>query len=106
MHGRHTALVITLTPGDRATLEAWGRSRTLPYVVMRRARLILLCADGLPIVHAAAQVGLTRRHAYVWLKRWQAEGLAGLQDRPSHDTQHMQAMREAKARKRRERTAS
>jgi transposase InsO family protein len=59
--------------------------------VHRNARLtpagrLLLCQRieaGTPVAHAAASMGISRDRAYVWWRRYQAEGLAGLEDRSS-----------------------
>jgi transposase InsO family protein len=59
--------------------------------VHRNARLtpagrLLLCQRieaGWPVAHAAAAMGLSRDRAYVWWRRYQAEGVGGLEDRPS-----------------------
>jgi transposase InsO family protein len=55
----------------------------------RNARLtpqgrLLLCQrieGGWPVAHAAAAMGISRDRAYVWWRRYQAEGLPGLEDR-------------------------
>ena len=57
----------------------------------RNARLtpqgrLLLCQRieaGWPVAHAAEAMGISRDRAYVWWHRYQAEGLAGLEDRSS-----------------------
>jgi len=57
----------------------------------RNARLtpqgrLLLCErieGGWPVAHAASAMGISRDRAYVWWHRYQAEGLAGLEDRSS-----------------------
>jgi len=57
----------------------------------RNARLtpagrLLLCERieaGWPIAHAAESMGISRDRAYVWWHRYEAEGLAGLEDRSS-----------------------
>ncbi len=38
---------------------------------------------GWPVAHAADAAGVTRQTAYRWLRRWRAEGEAGLDDRSS-----------------------
>jgi hypothetical protein len=46
----------------------------------------LLCEQieaGWPVAHAAAAMGISRDRAYVWWRRYQSEGLAGLEDRSS-----------------------
>ena len=82
--GRRTSFTIRLTPAERLTLLAWQRASTIPAGQARRARLLLLLADGMTITEAAATVGLSRRHSYKWIQRFVAEGVAGLQDRPGH----------------------
>jgi len=84
--GRKTSFIIRLTPAERLTLLTWQRATTLSAGVARRARLLLLVADGVTITAAAATVGLSRRHAYKWLRRFVQEGLAGLHEQagPGH----------------------
>ncbi len=83
--GRKTSLTIRLTPAQRQTLLAWQRATTIPAGQARRARLLLLLADGMTITDAAATVGLSRRHTYKWIQRFVQEGLEGLQDKPRRD---------------------
>src|SRR5438034_11716330 len=80
--GRRTSLTIRLTPAERLTLLAWQRATTIPAGLARRARLLLLLADGMTITEAAATVGLSRRHTYKWIYRFVQEGLEGLADKP------------------------
>ncbi len=57
----------------------------------RNARLtpqgrLLLCQRveaGWPVAHAAESMGISRDRAYIWWRRYRAEGLAGLEDRSS-----------------------
>lgn len=37
--------------------------------------------EGWPPAHAAAMAGVSRQTVYKWLRRWRAEGVAGLEDR-------------------------
>src|SRR6266849_277441 len=83
--GRKTSLTIRLTPEERRLLQAWQRATTIPAGQARRARLLLLLADGMTITDAAATVGLSRRHTYKWIQRFVQEGLEGLQDKPRRD---------------------
>ena len=82
VQGRKTALTLRLTPRERLTLLAWQRSTTIPAGRARRARLILLLADGMPMTHIAATVGIGRRFVYKWAQRFLEEGVEGLADRP------------------------
>ena len=76
--GRKTSLTIHLTPAERQTLHAWQRAATFPAGLVRRARIILLLADGMTITAIATTVGLSRQHVYKWIHRFMHEGLAGL----------------------------
>jgi hypothetical protein len=80
--GRRTSFTIRLTPAERLTLLTWQRTTTIPAGLARRARLLLLLADGMTITEAAATVGLSRRHTYKWIRRFVQEGLEGLIDKP------------------------
>jgi Helix-turn-helix domain len=80
--GRKTSLTITLTPEERQTLLAWQRSTTIRSGLLRRARLILLLADGVAITTIAAMVGISRRFVYEWAQRFLAQGVDGLADKP------------------------
>jgi hypothetical protein len=95
--GRRTSFTIRLTPAERLTLLAWLRATTIPAGQARRARLLLLLADGMTITDAAATVGLSRRHTYKWIRRFVQEGLEGLADKPgrsSHRVPRQQSLRE------------
>ena len=80
--GRKTSLTIRLTADERRTLLAWQRSRTIAVGLARRARIILLLADGMTITDIARTVGISRRFVYKWVERFQQQGLAGLADQP------------------------
>jgi transposase InsO family protein len=43
---------------------------------------------GRPVAHVAAEMGVSRTTAWRWWRRFQAEGRAGLLDRPSHARSH------------------
>jgi len=86
--GRPSHLVVTLTPDDRATLEGWLRSPHCPYGLHKRARTVLLVADGMQVTEVARRVDLERRFIYKWVARFTAGGSAGLLDLPRHTTRH------------------
>ena len=83
--GRKTSLTIRLTRPQRQTLLAWQRATTVPAGLARRARMILLLADGVTITDIAATVGMSRRHTYKWIQRFVQEGLEGLHEKPRRD---------------------
>ena len=80
--GRKTSLTITLTPAERRTLLAWQRATTIHAGLRRRARMILLVADGGPITEIAATIGISRRFVYKWAQRFLAQGVEGLANKP------------------------
>jgi hypothetical protein len=86
--GRKTSFSLRLTPAERLTLLTWQRATTIPAGLARRARLLLLLADGMTITEAAATVGLSRRHSYKWIRRFMQEGLEGLVDKPGRGHRH------------------
>jgi transposase len=86
--GRKTSLTIRLTPEERRTLLTWQRATTIQAGLVRRARLLLLLADGVPIIEIAATVGLSRRHVYKWIQRFMQQGLVGLEDKPGRWRHH------------------
>jgi len=83
--GRKTSLTIRLTLPQRQTLLAWQRATTVPAGLARRARMILLLADGMTITDIAATVGMSRRHTYKWIQRFVQQGLEGLHEKPRRD---------------------
>ena len=83
--GRKTSFTIRLTPAQRQTLLAWQRAAMIPAGLARRARIILLLADGMTITDIAATVGMSRRHTYTWVRRFVQHGLEGLQSKLPHD---------------------
>jgi transposase len=82
VQGRKTSLTIRLTPTERQTLLAWQQATTVSAGVARRARIILLLADGTTITDIAATVGIGRRFVYKWVQRFLQAGLEGLADKP------------------------
>ena len=80
--GRKTSLTIRLTPAERQTLLAWQRATTIRAGLRRRARMILLVADGVSITAIAATVGISRPFVYKWAQRFLAQGIEGLVDKP------------------------
>jgi transposase len=72
---------ITVTPQERAVLEAAARKYTLPYRDVVRAKIILLSADGLPVEQIALRLNTRREVVWKWRKRFLAERVAGLEER-------------------------
>jgi hypothetical protein len=82
MRGRKTALRIDLTLEERTELERQVRCTTLPAGLVRRARIILGVASGLPLIEVSRRVGITEKHVRKWTLRFNAKRLEGLKDQP------------------------
>src|SRR5579875_3922053 len=59
-----------------------ARSRTAPARAVERARVVQAALDGETVEEMAVHLGLARHTIYLWLNRFQARGLAGLEDQP------------------------
>lgn len=74
---------LPLRRGDRGILESWVRSRTLPRRQVERAKIVLAASRGESSRGIAASVGIARDTARLWMRRYEAEGLDGIEsDRP------------------------
>ncbi|MBB3011373.1 IS630 family transposase [Cupriavidus alkaliphilus] len=71
---------VEVSAGEREQLASMSRSRSLPHSLVRRAKIILMAADGHPNLEIAAQCGVTPPAVTFWKKRFVAHGLAGLHD--------------------------
>jgi len=72
---------LVITDEERAELQRRVRAHTTPQRTAKRARIVLLAADGLPNRQIAPMVGMNEHTVAQWRRRFAAEGLAGLQDR-------------------------
>lgn len=66
----------------RAELARRANAHTAPVRDARRARIILLCAEGVALRQIAERVGMDQHQVGVWRRRFLTEGLDGLVDRP------------------------
>jgi transposase len=71
-----------LLPEEQAQLEQLWRSTRLSAALSRRARVLLLLADGNSLRRIQAQTGMSPRRTLHWKQRWQKSGLDGLLDAP------------------------
>ncbi|MGW4165301.1 IS481 family transposase, partial [Streptomyces sp. NPDC004788] len=67
--------------------------RNARLTVFGRRLLVERVCSGRPVAHVAAEMGISRATAHKWIRRWRAEGEAGLHDRSSrpHTTPHRTA---------------
>lgn len=82
MRGRTSSLKISLTSEQRETLESWLRAQKTPVGLAKRARAILLLAEGESFSQTSERVGLGERHLRKWARRFIEQGIEGLRDRP------------------------
>jgi len=73
---------VVLTDDERAELEQRVRAHLTPQRVVRRARIVLLCAEGRPVRQIGIEVGMDQHQVGMWRKRFIAERLDGLEDQP------------------------
>ena len=79
---RRSPYVIELSAVDRAALEQRARAYTAPYHQVMRAKIVLLATDGLENTVIADRLDVAVQLVSKWRKRFYAEGLDGLEDRP------------------------
>src|SRR4249920_3303106 len=73
---------VDLSSRDRDELESWTRSPSMRAGLAQRARVVLLAADGVGTGEIVRRVGLSKPAVIGWKRRFAAEGVAGLVDRP------------------------
>jgi transposase len=67
---------------DRAELTRWTRMPSLRAGMAQRARIVLLADEGVGTNEIVERVGVSKPTVIAWKKRYAAEGIAGLGDRP------------------------
>jgi Winged helix-turn helix len=73
---------VEVPPGDREVLASWTRSPSIRAGLARRARIVLLAADGLGTSEIVRRTGVSKPTVIAWKRRYAAEGIGGLEDRP------------------------
>jgi transposase len=76
------ATKIRLDRKTRSELEGWLRASTSEQRMVRRARIVLLAADGWASRAIAREVGVMTGVVSVWRTRFAASGIDGLKDKP------------------------
>ena len=84
------ATPIILDDQQRSDLTALARSRTLPHQLVRRAQIVLACADGEPGAAVARRLDVNKNTVVKWRKRYAEFGIEGLHDelRPGRPRSH------------------
>jgi len=78
----YVAAPIVLEEATRAELERRARATTSPQRDVKRARVILLAAEGVASRQISKTVGMHESHVAMWRQRFLADGLDGLRDAP------------------------
>lgn len=73
---------LEVTQAELAQLRAVVRRRSSPSALVRRARIVLLCADGLDNCDVAEQLGTSPQTVCLWRRRFLEGRLEGLFDAP------------------------
>lgn len=73
------AIAIELTDAERAKLAAYARGATTPQRLVKRARVVLLAADGMANKDIAQQVGMARGPVGRWRRRFAEQRLPGIE---------------------------
>jgi len=72
-------VIVEVPPRDREVLASWVRS---PSIRAGLAQIVLLAGDGLGTNEIARRTGVSKPTVILWKKRYAAEGIGGLEDRP------------------------
>ena len=73
---------LNLSEVERDTLTMWVRAGTSEQRMVRRAKIILFADDGLTWEEISERTGHSVNTGLEWLRRFRAERLEGLKDRP------------------------
>ena len=76
------APALVLREGDRRRLSELARLPSVPSGLAKRARIVLLAADGVPNAVIARTAGVSRPTVIGWRDRYEAGGIAALEDEP------------------------
>jgi hypothetical protein len=80
-HGRQSPYVVLLAPEERTALERWQRATTIRAGLAKRAKIILLRAEGHTLTEIARRLEVGRRIVRKWITRFLTQRLAGLSDK-------------------------
>ena len=72
--------LLSLEQGERSLLNALATSRSMPYGLVTRARIILMAADGASNSAIAEKLSLSKPSVGKWRQRYLMHGIQGLHD--------------------------
>jgi transposase len=73
---------VEVSGADRAELEAWLRTQSIPQALATRARIVLGSAAGESVRALARRLGVTQTTVCLWRRRYRSAGLGGLRTMP------------------------
>jgi transposase len=73
---------VALSDGERKELLSWTRAPTSKAGLAQRARIVLRADEGVGTNEIVQRVGVSKPTVIAWKRRFAAEGIAGLDDRP------------------------
>lgn len=73
---------VRLSDDERQELDKRVRAHTTPQRMVKRCRIVLLASEGIANRKIAVAVGMKEHYVGLWRRRFEAERLAGLEDRP------------------------
>jgi transposase len=82
MAGRRAAPQVVLSESERSELKALAGRRKTAQAMAMRARIVLVCAEGLQSKQVADQLGVDRATVGKWRRRFVEKRLDGLYDEP------------------------
>jgi transposase len=71
-----------VTDEERQAIKRLAQSRTAPARTVERAQVVQAALAGKPVEQIASELRLVRNTVYLWWHRFEARGLAGLEDAP------------------------
>src|SRR5688500_18853978 len=92
------AMRLTLSPAERADLEQLLRATSTPNGIARRARCVVMLADGASYAAVRAALGVTDRFVARWQRRYREGGVLALADAPRAGRQRHRLAPEVEAR--------
>ncbi len=80
MANRIGRCIVSVSLEQHEELEVLQRRPSAAAGLVKRARAILLLAEGVSVSATGRLVGMQRRHLYKWIDRFRRLGVPGLQD--------------------------
>jgi len=71
-----------VTDEERGKIERLTRARSAPVRLVTRARIVQLALHGMTVPAIAQDLGVSEKMVRMWLKRFEQEGVEGLDDAP------------------------